>query len=159
MATAIAASYMNIALIHVQGGEVSGNIDDRVRHAITKLADFHFVCTEKSKQRVIKMGEHEDNIFNYGCPAMDVVKNCDLSIDNNVMSKYGGVGGSIDWKKPYILMIQHPVTTSYGDGFDQVRSTLDALVNLKDYQKVVLWPNADAGGEDVAKGIRTFRET
>ena len=158
MATAIAASYMNIALIHVQGGEVSGNIDDRVRHAITKLADFHFVCTEKSKERVIKMGEREENVFNYGCPAMDVVHNSDLTISNNVMSKYGGVGSSIDWTKPYIFMIQHPVTTSYGDGFDQVRSTLDALESLDNYQKVVLWPNADAGGEDVAKGIRIFRE-
>ncbi|NOU51766.1 UDP-N-acetylglucosamine 2-epimerase (hydrolyzing) [Pseudoalteromonas sp. JBTF-M23] len=158
MATAISATYMNIPLIHLQGGEVSGNIDDRVRHAITKLADFHFVATEKSRERVIKMGEKESSVFNLGCPAMDVIANCDKSISNEHMKKYGGVGSEVDWNKPYILMIQHPVTTSYGEGFTQVENTLNALYRIEHIQKVVLWPNADAGGEDVAKGIRTFRE-
>ncbi len=158
MATAISATYLNIPLIHLQGGEVSGNIDDRVRHAITKLADFHFVATEESRQRVIKMGEKPENVFNYGCPAIDVIANSDLSISNAHMEKYGGVGREIDWEKPYILMIQHPVTTSYGDGLAQVTTTLEALSLLDNFQKVVLWPNADAGGEDVSKGIRMFRE-
>ncbi|WP_152468024.1 UDP-N-acetylglucosamine 2-epimerase [Vibrio sp. THAF190c] len=158
MATAVSASYLNIPLIHVQGGEVSGNIDDRVRHAITKLADFHFVATEKSRDRVIRMGEKPSNVFNYGCPAMDVIANSDTHISNEIMSKYGGVGQDIDWDKPYILMIQHPVTTSYGDGLEQVTATLKALIKFENYQKVVLWPNSDAGGEDVSKGIRVFRE-
>lgn len=158
MATALAATYLNIPLIHIQGGEVSGNIDDRVRHAITKLADFHFVSTELSRSRVIRMGEHEGRVFNYGCPAMDVIANSDISISNSLMSKYGGTGPSIDWDKPYVLMVQHPVTTSYGDGFNQVNETLKALMKLSEVQKVVLWPNSDAGGEDVAKGIRVFRE-
>lgn len=158
MATAIAATYLNIPLIHLQGGEVSGNIDDRVRHAITKLADFHFVATEASRDRVIKMGEASENVFNFGCPAMDIVAQLDTTIDNEVMARYGGVGNDIDWTKPYLLMIQHPVTTSYGDGFAQVNETLQALLQFPGYQKVVLWPNSDAGGEDVAKGIRVFRE-
>lgn len=158
MATAIASTYLNIPLIHIQGGEVSGNIDDRVRHAITKLADFHFVATEKSKERIIKMGEHAETVFNFGCPAMDVIANSDQSINNDTMSRYGGVGAEIDWTKPYLLMIQHPVTTSYGQGFSQVEETLAALSEYKEFQKVVLWPNSDAGGEDVAKGIRVFRE-
>lgn len=158
MATAIASTYMNIPLIHIQGGEVSGNIDDRVRHAISKLADFHFVATEKSRERLIKMGEHPESVFNFGCPAMDVIANSDTNIDNQLMARYGGVGHPIDWCRPYILMIQHPVTTSFGQGFEQVQNTLDALIEFEDIQKVVLWPNADAGGEDVAKGIRVFRE-
>lgn len=158
MATAIASTYLNIPLIHIQGGEVSGNIDDRVRHAITKLADFHFVATEASRQRVIKMGEDPKSVFNFGCPAMDVIENADKSINNDVMKRYGGVGNDVDWTKPYILMIQHPVTTSYGEGFAQVNATLQALKQFPQYQKIVLWPNADAGGEDVSKGIRVFRE-
>ena len=158
MATAIASTYMNIPLIHIQGGEVSGNIDDRVRHAISKLADFHFVATEKSRERLIKMGEYPESVFNFGCPAMDVIANSDTNIDNQIMARYGGVGHPIDWSRPYILMIQHPVTTSFGQGFEQVQNTLDALIEFHDIQKVVLWPNADAGGEDVAKGIRVFRE-
>lgn len=158
MATAISATYLNIPLIHLQGGEVSGNIDDRVRHAITKLADFHFVATEESRERVIKMGESPESVFNYGCPAMDVIANSDKEINSEVMAKYGGVGNTVDWSKPFILMIQHPVTTSYGKGFEQVNATLQALTKFPEYQKIVLWPNADAGGEDVSKGIRVFRE-
>lgn len=159
MATAIAASYLNIPLAHIQGGEVSGNIDDRVRHAITKLSDVHYVSTEKSKDRVIKMGEHPNTVINHGCPAMDVISNYgDLAISNELMSKYGGVGHEVDWSKPYILMVQHPVTTSFGSGREHVETTLKALLEFPEYQKIVLWPNADAGSEEVSKGLRVFRE-
>lgn len=158
MATAIAATYLNIPLVHLQGGEVSGNIDDRVRHAITKLADLHFVASELSAQRVVSMGEDPRYVFNYGCPAMDILANEDLSISNELMSRYLGVGRPIDWSKPYVLMIQHPVTTSYGRGFDEVSQTLQALKSIPDIQKVVMWPNVDAGSDDVSKGIRHFRE-
>lgn len=159
MSTSIAAVYMNIPLVHIQGGEVSGNIDDRVRHAITKMADYHFVCSDDAKQRVIKMGEFPETVFNYGCPAMDTLVENDLSISNEIMSKYSGVGSStIDWESDYILMVQHPVTTSYGDGMAQVHETLSALEQFTDHQKVVLWPNIDAGSDSVSKGIRIFRE-
>lgn len=158
MATAIAATYLNIPLVHLQGGEVSGNIDDRVRHAITKLADIHFVASELSAQRVISMGEDSHFVFNYGCPAMDVLAHEDLSISNEHMARYLGVGKPIDWSKPYILMVQHPVTTSYGHGFEEVSHTLKALQSIQDIQKVVMWPNVDAGSDDVSKGIRHFRE-
>lgn len=158
MATAIAATYMNIPLIHLQGGEISGNIDDRVRHAITKLADVHFVSSEQSKKRVIRMGESPNAVFNCGCPSIDVLTNSDLSISNAIMSRYGGIGSGIDWTKPYILMLQHPVTTSYGQGFQQIDESLHALNEISEIQKVVLWPNIDAGTDDVSKGIRVFRE-
>lgn len=158
MATAIAATYLNIPLVHLQGGEVSGNIDDRVRHAITKLADLHFVSSELSAQRVISMGEDPRYVFNYGCPAMDILAHEDLSISNESMKRYLGVGKPIDWSKPYLLMVQHPVTTSYGHGFEEVGHTLHALKEIPDVQKVVMWPNVDAGSDDVSKGIRHFRE-
>ncbi len=159
MSTSIAAVYMNIPLIHIQGGEVSGNIDDRVRHAITKMADYHFVCSEDARQRVIKMGEYADTVFNYGCPAMDTLAENDLNISNAEMKKYTGVGSTeVNWEGDYILMVQHPVTTSYGDGLRQVNETLCALERLPEYQKVVLWPNVDAGSDTVSKGIRMFRE-
>ncbi len=159
MATAIASSYLNIPLIHLQGGEISGNIDDRVRHAITKLADYHFVATEKSKTRVINMGESEERVFNHGCPAMDILANEDLSIDQKIMTTSStGVGVPIDWTQPYILMIQHPVTTSFGNGLSQISETLHALKSYTHIQKIILWPNADAGSDGIAKGIRQFRE-
>ena len=158
MATAIAATYLNIPLVHLQGGEVSGNIDDRVRHAITKLADIHFVASDLSAERVISMGEDPRYVFNYGCPAMDVLANEDMSISNEMMGRYLGVGKPIDWSRPYILMVQHPVTTSYGQGFEEVGHTLQALKSISGVQKVVMWPNVDAGSDDVSKGIRHFRE-
>ena len=158
MATAVAATYMNIPLVHIQGGEVSGNIDDRVRHAITKLADYHFVASDDSAKRVISMGEDPSTVMNYGCPAMDVLYNEDLSISNGYMEKYQGVGHPIDWTLPYILMLQHPVTTSYGHGFEQVSESLEALMLVPDIQKIVMWPNIDAGSDHVSKGIRVFRE-
>jgi GDP/UDP-N,N'-diacetylbacillosamine 2-epimerase (hydrolysing) len=158
MATAIAASYLNIKLVHLQGGEVSGNIDDRVRHAVTKLADLHFVCTERSRERVVAMGEDPRFVFNYGCPSIDVLVHEDHSISNRDMQEYVGVGHQIDWTKPYMLVLQHPVTTSYGLGQDQITETLYAVHEFRDIQKVVLWPNIDAGSDDVSKGIRQFRE-
>ncbi len=158
MSTAIASTYQNIPLIHIQGGEISGNIDDRVRHAITKLADIHFVASKKSRERVLKMGEDKNYVFNFGCPAMDLLKNEDLSINNRKMPKRGGTGANTDWNKPYILMLQHPVTTSYGQGLQEITETLQALKKFKDIQKVVIWPNVDAGSDDISRGIRVFRE-
>ena len=158
LAIAIASTYQNIPLAHLQGGEVTGNIDERVRHAITKLADIHFPSTGQSKQRIIKMGEDPSFVFNYGCPAIDILVNENLSINNDIMTRYGGVGALVDWTKPYILMLQHPVTTSYGHGYEQINETLYALNQFTGIKKIILWPNIDAGTDDVSKGIRSFRE-
>lgn len=159
LATAVAASYLNICLVHIQGGEISGNIDDRVRHAITKLSDIHFVCTELSRERVIGMGENPDFVFNYGCPSIDVLRNGDLSMQMLKNVRFNGAGCELDLSKPYLLMLQHPVTTSFGNGYLEISQTLLALRKFKDYQKIVLWPNIDAGSDDVSKGIRDFRES
>ena len=158
MSTAIAASYLNIPLIHLQGGEISGNIDDRVRHSITKLADIHFVCSKESAERVISMGENPSTVFNYGCPSLDILVEEDMSLNKEKLNKYKGVGININWDKEYILMIQHPVTNSYGQGFKEVSETLLALQSFKNIQKIILWPNLDAGSDDISKGIRCFRE-
>ena len=158
MATAIASTYLNIKLIHLRGGEISGNIDDRVRNSITKLADIHFACTEKSKGRVISMGEDPKLVFNFGCPAMDTLVQEELTFTPSFHKDYLGVGTKTDFSKPYLLMLQHPVTTSYKNGFCETTESLKALKSFKDFQKVVLWPNIDAGSNDVAKAIRMFRE-
>lgn len=157
MATAIAASYMNIPLAHTQGGEVTGSIDESVRHAITKLSHIHFPATELSKKRIVRMGEPEDRVFNVGCPAMDAISQIDLSLPSDIFSKYKGVGPAIDFKNNYIVILQHPVTTEYGRGYEQIKETLAAVYQLK-MQAVWLWPNVDAGSDDVSKGLREFRE-
>jgi UDP-hydrolysing UDP-N-acetyl-D-glucosamine 2-epimerase len=160
MATAIAASYMNIPLVHIQGGEVTGNIDEKVRHSITKLADYHFVASEGAKERVVKLGEEEGVVFNTGCPSIDLAKNVleNPTLNFNPYEKYGGVGTCPDLSKGYIVVMQHPVTTEYADSRKHINETLQAI---KDVSLPVLWfwPNVDAGADGTSTGIRAFRET
>lgn len=156
MATAVTASYMNISLAHTQGGEVTGSIDESVRHAITKLAHIHFPATELSRDRLVVMGEDRNSIYLTGCPAIDLVAEQDYE-DRTVLGRYGGTGAPIDMNKPYLVVLQHPVTTEYGSGLEQINMTLQAVAEFK-MQTVWLWPNVDAGSDDVSKGLRMFRE-
>lgn len=157
MATAIAASYMNIPLAHTQGGEVTGSIDESVRHAITKLAHIHFPATVQSAEYVKRMGEDPNAVFMTGCPALDVVAAHDLSWPSDILGGNAGVGGTLDPDKPYLLVLQHPVTTEYGDGEFQIEQTIEAVARCN-MQTVWLWPNIDAGSDDVAKALRRYRE-
>lgn len=157
MATAIAASYMNLPLAHTQGGEVTGSIDESVRHAITKLAHVHFPATERARDNVVRMGEDPATVFLTGCPAIDLLVDIDLGLDADILNHGKGVGPLIDADAPYLLVLQHPVTTEYGSGFAQIRETLTAVERIG-MQTVWLWPNVDAGADDVSKGLRVFRE-
>jgi UDP-hydrolysing UDP-N-acetyl-D-glucosamine 2-epimerase len=159
MSTAVAASYMNIPLAHVQGGEVTGNIDEKVRHAITKLSDQHFVSSAKSAERVIKMGEDPKNVHLTGCPSIDLAKDMlkNPALDFDPFQKYGGVGNNIDLSKGYIVVMQHPVTTEYGQARQHIDETLYAIKDL-DLPAFWFWPNVDAGADGTSNGIRTFRE-
>jgi UDP-hydrolysing UDP-N-acetyl-D-glucosamine 2-epimerase len=157
IATAIAASYMNIPLAHTQGGEVTGSIDESVRHAITKLAHIHFPATEKAKDNVIRMGEDPEKVFLTGCPAIDIVADLDLTPPDDLLIQYKGVGPDLDIHKPYLVVLQHPVTTEYGSGFDQINETLEAIKSIR-MQTIWLWPNVDAGSDSISKGLRMFRE-
>jgi UDP-hydrolysing UDP-N-acetyl-D-glucosamine 2-epimerase len=156
LATAVAASYLNIPLAHTQGGEVTGSIDESVRHAITKLAHIHFPATRKAADNIIKMGEAPSSVHFVGCPAMDVAKDAGTDLSSDIFSR-SGVGAEIDLTKPYLVVLQHPVTTEYGSGYKQIKETLDAIdeVNL---QAVWLWPNIDAGSDDISKKLRHYRE-
>lgn len=159
IATAIAAAYMNIPLVHIQGGEVTGNIDEKVRHAITKLADIHLVANEHARERVIKMGENSDKVIVTGCPSIDLVSQmlCDYSLDFDPITKYGGSGLSPFEAKDYYIVIQHPVTTEDNQAMYQVTETLYAMKQIGK-PTYWIWPNVDAGSDGTSKGIRVFRE-
>jgi UDP-hydrolysing UDP-N-acetyl-D-glucosamine 2-epimerase len=159
LATAVAASYMNIPLVHVQGGEVTGSIDEKVRHAITKLSDVHFVCTEKARERVIRMGEEPDQVFITGCPSIDlaVEAQADPVLKGDIFEHYGGVGPRLDLSDGYVVAMQHPVTTEYEEARRQVTDTLQAVVAVG-LPVLWFWPNVDAGSDGTSKGIRVFRE-
>jgi bifunctional UDP-N-acetylglucosamine 2-epimerase / N-acetylmannosamine kinase len=159
LGTAIAAAYQNIPLAHIQGGEVTGNIDEKVRHSVTKLADIHLVATEKARERIIKMGEDPEYIFNTGCPsidlAADILKSPEINFD--LYEKYGGVGAKSDYRNGYIVVLQHPVTNEYKEARKHVTETLRAISDLN-IPTMWFWPNVDAGADGTSKGIRTFRE-
>lgn len=162
LATAIAASYMNIKLAHTQGGEVTGSIDESVRHAITKLSHIHFVSNKKAYLNVIKMGEEKKRVFITGCPSIDILKNLnDRKIRNEFKNKkiFTGTGSKIDFKKKYIIIMQHPVTTEYDQAKQQITETIKAAKKLSEITQVLwLWPNIDAGSDIFSKHIRSFRE-
>jgi UDP-hydrolysing UDP-N-acetyl-D-glucosamine 2-epimerase len=157
LSIAMTAAYMNIPVAHLEGGEISGSIDESIRHAITKLSHLHFVATELSRQRVIKMGEEENRVFVTGSPSLDIFAQLDTKLDFDIFEKYHGVGHSFDISRGYLVAIQHPVTTEYDAAFLQVNQTLEAVYEL-DMPTLWLWPNMDAGADDISKGIRIFRE-
>lgn len=159
MATTLAAAYMNLPIAHTMGGEVSGTIDESIRHAVTKFAHIHFPASRDAEERIVKLGEDRDRVFMVGCPRIDLVaeileqdgkKELDALFDR-------GVGDTFSLDEPFALVSQHPVTTEYGDGETQIMATLEAINELN-LPALVLWPNADAGSDDIARGMRKWRE-
>jgi UDP-hydrolysing UDP-N-acetyl-D-glucosamine 2-epimerase len=148
---------MNIPVAHTQGGEVTGSIDESVRHAVTKLSHLHFPATERAREFLIRMGEDPQTVHLTGCPAMDILAENDMSLTDGLFERYAGVGARIDPSKPYLVVLQHPVTTEYGHGLEQINQTLQAISRVG-MQVAWLWPNVDAGSDDVSKGLRVFRE-
>lgn len=159
IATAISGAYMNIPVVHIQGGEVTGSIDEKVRHAITKLADIHLVASEDAQERVIRLGEEPKSIFNTGCPsidlAADVARSPDLDFDP--FAKYGGVGPEMNLDDGYVVVMQHPVTTEYQESRTHIEETLHAVARCQ-LPVLWFWPNVDAGADGTSSGIRSFRE-
>jgi UDP-hydrolysing UDP-N-acetyl-D-glucosamine 2-epimerase len=159
LATAVAASYMNIPVVHVQGGEVTGSIDEKVRHAVTKLSNLHLVSTAGAAERVRKLGEDPAHVVVTGCPSIDIAAEVAASpaFDFDPFVKYGGVGPTNDLSKGYLVVMQHPVTTEYEEARQQVEETLYAVQGAG-LPVLWFWPNVDAGSDGTSKGIRVFRE-
>jgi UDP-hydrolysing UDP-N-acetyl-D-glucosamine 2-epimerase len=141
ISTALAATILHIPLVHVQGGECTGSIDEKIRHAITKLADFHFVATSQAKIRIIRMGENQSTVFHTGCPSIDLLQNLGIN--------------ATEQQSPYLVVLQHPVTNEYIDTSAQIRSTLQAVhtINLPFY---LFTPNPDAGSDIINAEIQDF---
>ena len=161
IATAISSSYMNIPLVHTQGGEVTGSIDESVRHAVTKLSNLHFPSTLNAKQNVLRMGEDKKTVFLTGCPSIDLAKK-QYSIRNKIqiskiLKDVRGVGNLKKLVKDYIVVLQHPVTTEYKNTKNNILQTVKAIHKLGK-PTIWFWPNIDAGNDLISKEIRKFRE-
>jgi UDP-hydrolysing UDP-N-acetyl-D-glucosamine 2-epimerase len=157
LAAAIAAAYMNICIAHIQGGEVSGSIDESARHAITKFAHFHFPSTRRSAEYLVRMGENPDTILAVGCPSSDMARRLDLTLSSAVVNTQQGSGAEIDVARPFLLVVFHPTTTEYGGERRQMEEVLEALRRLET-QTILLWPNIDAGADHISKATRMFRD-
>lgn len=156
LAATLAAAYMNLCIAHIQGGEVSGSIDESARHAITKFAHFHFPSTQRAAEYITRMGERPDTILGIGCPSSDIARQMDIRLLPEIINEHGS-GARIDVTRPYLLVLFHPTTTEYGGERAQFEQLLEAL-NALETPTVLLWPNIDAGADHVSKAIRVFRD-
>lgn len=158
IATAIAGSYQNIPVVHIQGGEVTGSIDEKVRHAVTKLADLHLVANEQAARRVISMGEVAESVHVTGCPSIDLAAEI-LNNSNRALftGNIGGVGADVDVSSPFLVVMQHPVTYEWEHAKSQMTSTLEAISDIG-LPTLWFWPNVDAGSDAASRAIRTYRE-
>ncbi len=159
LSAAIAAAYQNICLIHLQGGEVTGSIDESARHAITKLAHYHYPATRRAADYIERMGELPDAIFAFGCPSADVVSRAVANGEESLAELLAllGVGPRIDLDAPFLLCLFHPVTTEFQGAEQQMKEVLAALKDTGE-QIVLIWPNIDAGADGISQSIRIFRE-
>ena len=147
-AVTVAASHMNIPVAHIQGGEVTGSIDESIRHAMSKFSHIHFPATEDARNRLIKIGENPEDIYVVGCPSIDVLVNTPY-VDKAVLeAKY-----NLDFFKPFVIMIQHPVTTEMKSSLDQIKETIDVIKRM-DIQVLALLPNNDAGHSKIIEEIK-----
>jgi UDP-hydrolysing UDP-N-acetyl-D-glucosamine 2-epimerase len=155
LAIAMAAAYLNKTIAHIEGGDISGSIDESVRHAITKLAHIHFVTNEDARRRVLAMGEDPKYVFNTGSLDVEVASEARADITSAVVNGYG-VGHEVDVTRPFLLVIQHPVTTESANR-PHLEATLRAVSAL-DMPAIWIWPNPDAGTGEMAESLRHFRE-
>src|SRR3989338_6272094 len=156
LSAAVAAAYLNITVAHIEGGDVSGTIDESARHAVTKLAHIHFPTNTLSESRIIRMGENTKYVFNVGSSDIEFVARNRFRVSEKLIN-YLGVGDVIDIDKPFLLVMQHPVTTEIKTNRFHVEETLHAVHELK-IPTISFWPNVDAGTDQISKGIRNFRE-
>lgn len=155
LSAAVAAAYMNLCLVHVQGGEISGSIDESARHAISKFSQYHCPATQRSADYLVRMGEAPHTILSVGCPSSDLARELDRTLPPSVINGQGS-GGAINVDQPFQLVVFHPTTTEFGGETTQMECMLEALHQVC-APTVLLWPNIDAGSDHISKAIRVFR--
>jgi len=155
LAIAMATAYLNITIAHIEGGDLTGSIDESVRHAITKLAHLHFVTNADAKRRVLAMGEDPRYVYNTGSLDVEVAARVETVVTSAQVNTYG-VGHTVDLSQPFLMVIQHPVTTER-DNREHIQETLHAIA-AAGLPTVWFWPNPDAGTDEMAGSLRHMRE-
>ena len=152
MAVALAASYLNIPIAHNEGGDISGTLDESVRHAITKLSHVHFTATEASRRRVLQMGEDPKLVFTVGSPPIDTIKQLDLKLPKDFAS-------GLDADKPFLLVLLHPVATESKESNAQMAREVLGAIDALGMPTLLLGSNIDAGSDEVGKIVRQWRDS
>jgi len=152
LAGAITALHLNIPIVHIHGGELSGSVDESIRHAISKMSHYHFTATNNSKSRLIKMGEISDNIFVIGAPGLDGISTTELIPKETLLAQY-----NINSDKPFVLLLFHPVVQHVNDIREQITIVVESLLSF-DMQIIALMPNADAGGRVIASTLKEYEK-
>lgn len=152
LAAAIAATHLNIPVVHMSGGDLSGTIDDSIRHAITKFAHIHLPTCEQSKNQLLAMNEEDQRICIVGEPALDIIRTFQSVPDDVLAQKY-----NIDFERPFVIATQHPVTTECDDAAEQIKITIDALESLG-VQTIFTYPNSDAGGQAMRDVLNNYKD-
>ncbi len=143
LAGALAAVHLNIPVAHIHGGERSGTIDEPVRHAISKLAHFHFTATPQARERLVRMGEQAEHVWVTGAPGLDGLENLACAGRTQLLQEAG-----LDPQRKVALLVYHPVVQEAADAGDGMRAILDALLQM-DVQIMALMPNSDAGSHAI----------
>ena len=151
LAGAIVGALNNRKVAHIEGGELSGTIDESIRHAVSKFAHVHFTCNAEAKQRLIQLGEEDDRIYILGSPDIDIMLSQDLPSLKKVKERYG-----ILYER-YAIFMYHPVTTEYEQLSDKIKNVVSALVESgRNY--VLVYPNNDLGSEIILNEYRGLHQ-
>lgn len=152
LAGAISGALNNFLVAHIEGGEVSGTIDESIRHSTSKLAHIHFVANEEAKKRLIGMGENKANIYVIGSPDIDLMLSKDLPTIEDAKKYY-----DIPFNKEYSLFVYHPVTTNLHSLFEDFKEVMDAVCQSKK-NYIVIYPNNDPGADIIIEEIKLHKE-
>lgn len=151
LAAMIAANNLHIPVAHVQGGDISGNLDEIFRHAMTKLSHIHFPSTEESARRIEKMGEEKWRIHVVGDTHLDLIANKQYTTNAVVRKKFG-----LSTKGKYLMVLQHPVNTEPKKSYEQMKNTLEAVMEIS-LPAVIVYPCSDQGYEGIIKAINDYK--
>ncbi len=156
LSAAVAAAYLQIPIAHLEGGDVTGSIDESVRHAITKLSHLHFATNEDARKRILRMGENPKYVFNFGSPEIEVVYRI-INGKHHVDFSQTGSGAPFDIKSDFLMVMYQPLTTETEKLADYTKIILEAVHEIA-MPTLWFWPNFDTGAEEISRTLRVFRD-
>ncbi len=152
LGAALAGTTSNIPIAHIQGGEVTGTLDETIRHCVTKMSHIHFPANEDAKKRIIKMGESKSSVYNVGCPYIDYINK-----ENYLSRKELSNILKINLSNKFGIFTQHPVTSEINENYNNFKISINAISKFKNINFICLYSNADAGGRKINDALKNTK--